>query len=228
MVDLPGRDEREAALAKRLAREFAAARRVTLEALGDDMNALDLAPEIWAEFEAMFSGAVLPELAATFTAAVDAFAETIGYAFDVEVMNAAAAEWAAGYTYELVTGINATSRARLSQIVSGFFDSGVTLADTRAAVAQLYGPVRAEMIAATEVTRAAVQGERKAAGELEREGVRMRPVWQTNIDDRTCPVCGPLHGKPVLNGVFPPAHPRCRCWVNHEVILDDENTGAGA
>jgi len=51
-----------------------------------------------------------------------------------------------------------------------------------------------------------------------------------------CPICGPKHNREIKDGQYPPAHPRCRCWVNHEIpdmpqdgiaykesILRDEN-----
>jgi len=31
-----------------------------------------------------------------------------------------------------------------------------------------------------------------------------------------CPICGPRHDKEITDGMYPPACPRCRCWVNHE------------
>jgi hypothetical protein len=44
----------------------------------------------------------------------------------------------------------------------------------------------------------------------------MVPIWQTSNDERVCPICGPKHGKEITDGKFPPAHPRCRCWVTYE------------
>jgi intein/homing endonuclease len=41
-----------------------------------------------------------------------------------------------------------------------------------------------------------------------------------------CPICGPLHGKPLGDGWThadgPPRHPNCRCWVNHELRRRDD------
>lgn len=49
-------------------------------------------------------------------------------------------------------------------------------------------------------------------------------VWYTQLDERVCPFCGPLHGKVIemqqtfpangvnqASGLAPPGHPRCRC-----------------
>lgn len=49
--------------------------------------------------------------------------------------------------------------------------------------------------------------------------------WNTERDSLVCPVCRPLHGKPQGEwGVFangPPAHPRCRCWLNWRVPVSE-------
>ena len=29
---------------------------------------------------------------------------------------------------------------------------------------------------------------------------------------------GPRHGKEIMWNQYPPAHPMCRCWVNHEIM----------
>jgi hypothetical protein len=81
----------------------------------------------------------------------------------------------------------------------------------------LASPIRAEMIAVTEVTRAASQGEQAIARELARAGIVMTPIWNTNQDDIVCPLCGPKNGKEIEDGQFPPRHPRCRCWVSYEL-----------
>lgn len=47
-------------------------------------------------------------------------------------------------------------------------------------------------------------------------------LWHTSRDDRVCPVCRPLHGRPreewqVQFPLGPPAHVACRCFVDYEV-----------
>ena len=46
--------------------------------------------------------------------------------------------------------------------------------------------------------------------------------WDTQADDRVCPICKPLEGATALldevfsNGLSgPPAHPNCRCILRH-------------
>lgn len=221
MVDLPNREDLAAMLAQRLAREFASIRRLVMERLGDPPDIARLTPELWREIEQRLNGAVLPALSQAFVDATDAQANALGVGVDFDLANERAQRWARQYTFELVRGVNQTSQRQLQTIISNFFDRGVTMGDTRAAIAQLYGPTRAEMIAQTEITRAAVEGERQAAAELEAQGVRLRPIHQTNVDDMVCAICGPRHGQEITDGRFPPLHPRCRCWVAYEVVTDE-------
>jgi hypothetical protein len=91
------------------------------------------------------------------------------------------------------------------------------------------------MIATTEITRAAVEGEIAAAEEINKQMPEQRklvPVWQTRVDERVCPICQPLNekrpdrfgadGRPVWvhpdGGIYgpPPAHRRCRCGLGYE------------
>ena len=68
---------------------------------------------------------------------------------------------------------------------------------------------RMEMIARTEVLRAHNQGRIKFHDQV---GIK-RLEWMTMLDERVCPVCGPLDGKVFETRKFPPqpAHPNCRC-----------------
>jgi hypothetical protein len=52
-------------------------------------------------------------------------------------------------------------------------------------------------------------------------------VWNTANDDLVCAICGPLNqqerplDEPFDGGIErPAAHPRCRCWLTSEVILN--------
>jgi SPP1 gp7 family putative phage head morphogenesis protein len=81
---------------------------------------------------------------------------------------------------------------------------------------------RAEVIARTETIRAFNQG---ALEQYRSYGVK-RVIWLTAQDERTCPVCRPLHKKvfPIDRIPFggPPAHPRCRCAVVAHIVTDEE------
>lgn len=140
-----------------------------------------------------------------------------GIGVDWALVNDAARRWAQAYTTDLVRRITDTSRAYVRGAIADWIAAGAPLDDLVATLTPMFGRVRAQMIAATEVTRAYAEASRdvwQASGVV--DGMR----WMTAEDELVCPVCGPLAGTVVaLNGRFasgfdvPPAHVRCRCWL---------------
>jgi len=76
---------------------------------------------------------------------------------------------------------------------------------------------RIEVIARTEVMRAYNQGRIHLYRDMKVEKV----IWYTALDERICPVCGPLNGQVFdLDKIPPiPAHPQCRCYVLPDIML---------
>lgn len=153
---------------------------------------------------------------------------TLGIGIDWTLINADAVEWARKYAAELVRGINSTTRDQIKRHVSAWLDTpGRTMGDLFAELESLPGfnESRAQMIAVTEITRAYAEGNKLSAQKYEDEGLfTWKRVWQTNNDDKVCPLCAPLHGTTAkgTDGEYedgtqhPPRHPRCRCWENWE------------
>lgn len=110
-----------------------------------------------------------------------------------------------------------TGRANLqspNEIVVAMLDEGVA-----------FSRVRAEMIVLTETANALSIVEMEVATKY---GIK-EIIWRTSVDERVCPICMPLEGsktvigKNFVEGVkHPPAHPRCRCFLE-EVIPDNWN-----
>jgi len=149
--------------------------------------------------------------------------DTIGFGFDWTLANDNARRWAEQYTGELVRNINATSLERTRRAVSAWIDNGESLGALIEDLTPIFGRGRAELIASTEVTRAYAEANRQAYIET---GVVDQIEWRTAVDERVCPICGPLHGtqtsarNPDFGGRgIPPAHPRCRCWI--VPVIDD-------
>jgi hypothetical protein len=134
----------------------------------------------------------------------------------------------------LIRGITDTTQKLVQNAVGNFFEQSMTLGDLEKMISRAFGPVRAEMIAVTEVTNAASAAEVVIGERLHDEGVDMIAIWKTRNDEAVCPICGPLDGKkaagyrgkrtpywinPVSGGEInhPPAHPRCRCWISWEL-----------
>lgn len=214
MADLADRAAREAALARRLGKAMSEARKLLLQAVEDGV----VDENEWRAIAGAFQSALQMELESTALAAGMAAAESLGTGVDAAALHARAIAWARDYAYELVTKLSDTNRALLQETITDYFASRLTLADVEARIVQAFGPVRAEMISVTEITRAAAQGEVAFADELRGMGLQPVLVIYNAADDRVCPICGPLGGKTVQDtGQQPPFHVRCRCWISTEL-----------
>jgi hypothetical protein len=97
---------------------------------------------------------------------------------------------------------------------------------------------RRATIAADQTTTAFSTGQRDAAERIGRGGitnevgqrVTLELTWRTERDNRVCPRCSPLEGQPesVWSQVFPEgpgptAHPNCRCFLQPQVIVEEDS-----
>lgn len=106
---------------------------------------------------------------------------------------------------------------------------------------------RSRLIAETEMQEAIQQGEetfwREAIKTEQVDEALLVKTWFTVQDDRVCPICEPLHGVTIrfadnfvstggagFIGPRPPAHPRCRCFLEFEVggEPDEDSRSSGA
>jgi len=192
--------------------------------LGDPPDLMRLDEVFWSSSTGLMLADLRPEmermaLAALQTASVSA---TIPILWDEAVIFMEAAEWAGRYGYDLVRGITDNTRRGVQGAVTRFVEtSGETIGQLRSELEPLFGERRAQSIAVTETTRAYAQGSRMVREELARGGLTMDEVWQASNDERMCPICGELSGKPKARGWIvmgvtydaPPAHVNCRCWT---------------
>lgn len=154
-------------------------------------------------------------------------------AVDWALMNEHARDFAETYTYNRVKHITDSLQKELQSRISDWVARGGTLGELIADVSGVFSG-RAELIAATEVTRAFAQGNLEYWGSL--GDVVEDKLWQTAEDELVCEVCAPLNNTSIaLSGNWdiadllpanssldtdipsPPAHPGCRCWI-HPVI----------
>lgn len=217
MTDVPNRDELEARLAKALAKLTRLQMSRLIEALGDPPRIENIPSGFWEEAGQELRKVLSPFLEQVYLDQAGEILSELPVGVDWTLVNQRAVVWAQNYSFELVKKLTQTTQALLRQTVSAYFEQGLTIGDLESRLMQAFGPVRAEMIAVTEVTRAASQGEQAVAAELHDMGIDMTPIWQTNNDELVCPLCGPKHARPIKDGKFPPEHPRCRCWVNYEL-----------
>jgi hypothetical protein len=121
-------------------------------------------------------------------------------------LSAYADAWATGLAARLGADTAATTARKLS------LGTGLDVALSSA---------RAEVIAATEITRAVSAGESAARAGAAAVGLMLRSIWRTAEDEMVCDVCGPLDGTGVevygsVSFSGPPSHPNCRCWLDYE------------
>lgn len=219
MPDLLNRDELERILAKAVGKEFGRELDDLLDALGDPPDPNNLPADFW-EGKQMRT-VVSPLLQKTFLTAAETLMMELNIGVEWGLINEGAITWVRGYTFDLVQGINNTSLNALRSSMETFYRDKLTKQELAELLRPTYGPVRSEMIAVTETTRAGVEGERELVRQIEigNQNIKMIPIWETANDDLVCPICGPRHGQPITDGIYPPAHPRCRCWVNHEMTV---------
>lgn len=220
-MDIVDRNELERKLARALSKGLRAEMSKLLDLLGDPPDLSRVPYEYWQTGWRNIQRDIEPILVDTFISQAESLMNSVGIGADWAHFNVIAADWGRTYTYDLVGGIVGTTRSALEKLlqknVPGYFEEGLTSKELARRLEPQFGAVRSEMIAVTETTRAAVEGERAYVQELVKEtGREMVPIWLTANDDRVCPVCGPRNEKPITNGQFPPAHPRCRCGVGWE------------
>lgn len=127
------------------------------------------------------------------------------------------------YTFSLIRRIDGTTVDLVQKALEAWVTAGGTLADLTSAMQSIFNnPVRAQLIAQTESTRAYQEG---AERRWQDAGVK-KAKWRTVMDNHVCPTCKALHGKvaSLVEGWYyggkyyrPPAHPNCRCYSAPEV-----------
>lgn len=173
--------------------------------------------------------ALLESAALGVDVAIDQFSNLGGFSFDWTLAHAEAREWAGRYTDDLLNQLGTTTQRLVGSAVTRWIDNGEGLPALRRDLEPVFGKRRANLIAATEVTRAYAEGSKIA---YQKSGVVSKLEWYTVRDERVCPYCGSMHGKTVGidHGEFwnelpddlkvkikhfalPPAHPGCRCFI---------------
>jgi len=165
--------------------------------------------ELWDALDELLIIALTNGVAGGVAALPDAYKVLV----DFDWVNQAVIDYARQYRYEWIKKINETTRRQVQQLIGDWIMTGDKLDVLESQLAPIFGAVRAEMIAATEVTRVYAEGNREA---WESTGVVGGARWNTARDDLVCPICGPLDSTEIPLGdiaAYPPAHVRCRCWV---------------
>lgn len=191
-----------------------------LRLLAEGVDPAALFSEQWmAEYEARLNAKLPPVIRSIASDIARQLASNIGVSW--QLVNLPALQLADRHMYELVSGLTDTTRRQLQETIGNWIASGEPLTELTAQLTTIFdSPVRAEMIAATEVTRVYQQANEaawRAANERLNAGI-IGAQWRTAVDDRRCEQCLAMDGSFRMldgayeNGVIMPLHPRCRCW----------------
>lgn len=208
-------------LERRLMRVISSSQRAELKKLldylGDPPDLNRVPAEFWRNGWRSMRRVVEPILVDIFMDYAEAAMVRVGIGVEWTIINTRAANWVREFSENVLWKLFERNYEGVSELVPQYFEQGWTSKELARELERYYSTVRAEMIAVTETTRAAVEGERVYVEQLEAEtGRKMIPIWLTANDERVCPICGPKHEKPITDNEFPPAHPRCRCGVSYE------------
>lgn len=173
-----------------------------------------VSPEFWAEYQEDLEQVLLHLLLALFIAA----ASQKGASPDQALLLGSA--YSSTRSRAVAAGFVADSRDMArdfrSQFPSG--SPSPTGADIDEITDKILGEGRTERMGVTETTAAAVTGMEATVARM--IGLSEDDTWYTRNDSRVCPICEPLHqtrrshwGSLYPQG--PPAHPRCRCWIEY-------------
>lgn len=181
-------------------------------------------PITWDDLDAQMKAALEPVLKEIMLANMDAAMEQVGVALGDGVAATSSSAWAKQYAGELIKNVSTVTQKLTQDTISTYLaTSGMTMGDVVSALAPAFGATRAEAIAITEVTNASSAGMTSYQTEVAKLGVKTVRISNTNEDDRVCPICKPLDGKPESewpNTDGPAWHPRCRCFVTLKVVLE--------
>lgn len=211
------RDELERRLTRVIDSSLRAELKKLLDYLGDPPDLGNVPYSYWQNGWKKLRKVVEPILMDVYIGYAEAAMARVGIGVEWTLVNTRASSWAREHGDTILKQLFDRTYEGVSQTVPQYFEQGWTSKELAKELERYYSPVRAEMIAITESTRAAVEGERAYVAQLEAEtGRKMVPIWLTANDERVCPICGPRHEKPITWVDYPPAHPRCRCGVSYE------------
>lgn len=150
-----------------------------------------------------------------------------GLTVDWSLLNQQAYEFAKGYVYDLIRGLDDTTRMEVQRAISDWIATGDPISQLEGKLETIFNDAsRAATIAQTESTRVYNEG---AKQRWQQVGVQ-RAKWQTVSDSLVCPICMELHNQEfdlkqgawseeLQQYVQAPAHVNCRCFARP--IIED-------
>lgn len=159
-------------------------------------NPLD--SQFWQNEEALLYGAMSQPALDSFmmgvAGGVTALPEMLRPFADYDHINRAALEYLETFRLVEVGRITDTTRRQVQTAIADWIKAGDPLPRLIEKLTPIFGPVRAETIAVTNVTQIFAAGNVAA---WQSTGFISGKKWQTAVDDKVCLVCRPLHGQVV-------------------------------
>lgn len=137
------------------------------------------------------------------------------------LINQGAVDWVKNSKFNHLVGFDNSTIEFIRESLVKYFTERLLKKDLMQLLEPTLDHETAIDIATTETTRAVAEAERIQAEEIEGANphIKMIPKWLTANDDLVCAFCKSRHGKQISDNIYPPAHKRCSCWVNHEMTI---------
>lgn len=204
----PEREASESALREAVSSALSDFEQRAVEALRNDEQ-----PD-YNELEALLVAALVAILARTARDRAVQIQEQFSLFVDQAALDAQIEAWAREYAATLAPQLASVTRGLMDQAAQA-----VSPDEFEQLIERAFGESRADGISITEITAAIsmglilLNGLYRAAHQVEAD-----ERWFTQLDERVCPICGPLHGttRETWGTQFPngpQAHPRCRCYL---------------
>jgi len=138
----------------------------------------------------------------------------LGLSLNFDLVNQDVLRFSAIYNDEWWNQLEQKTRTGLREALQANIASGAGQRQLVKDITPLFGKDRAKLIASTETTRMYAEGNMIAyRSDPAVEGAE----WMTVGDERICDICLAYEGAGAFDKnaahEYPPAHPRCRCWL---------------
>jgi hypothetical protein len=202
--------------------------RKLMHLLGNPPSAANVAGEFWSEYATELNRILTMSLQGTLLGELQRYVDLHQPAPAWDLLVHDGNQWSMETITRISKEISDNSRGIVDETVRDAVESGLSTDELMERLAWRFGPVHAEMVAITELTRANAQAAIILKERLVEMGVGAIRRWLTEEDEKVCEICGPLdHATDEEDGSFhgggitmdtAPAHPKCRCDVAVEKI----------
>ena len=176
-MDFKQRSEWEGTLSRKLEKLGTKQRAEILRLLGDPPKLERITPEYWERHKKELQSVIVLLEDVYLQSAANFIGSQPAFGVDWSLVNSAASDWVRGYwtaggspdpqyPFALVARFTERRKRKLGENVALFFEEGWNMGQLRKELDGLFGAAWGELVAPTEVTRAAAEGELEVVREL--------------------------------------------------------------